>query len=114
MSDALNIMMIELNKLTLDEVDAAITEAQETQQPVPLTLKKSRGQGATFAYLGVQIFRALLENVAGEFGAKMTAMDGATRNAGDVIDRLTLQYNRARQAMITKELIEIISGAEAL
>jgi len=62
----------------------------------------------------VQIFRAMLENVAGEFGAKMTAMDNATRNAGDVIDKLTLQYNRTRQAMITKELIEIISGAEAL
>ncbi len=62
----------------------------------------------------VQIFRAMLENVAGEFGAKMSAMDNATRNAGDVIDKLTLQYNRTRQAMITKELIEIISGAEAL
>ena len=62
----------------------------------------------------VQIFRALLENVAGEYGAKMSAMDSATRNAGDVIDNLTLQYNRTRQAMITKELIEIISGAEAL
>jgi F-type H+-transporting ATPase subunit gamma len=62
----------------------------------------------------VQIFRALLENVAGEYGAKMSAMDNATRNAGDVIDNLTLQYNRTRQAMITKELIEIISGAEAL
>jgi F-type H+-transporting ATPase subunit gamma len=64
--------------------------------------------------IAIQIFRALLENVAGEMGAKMTAMDSATRNAGDVIDRLTLQYNRQRQAMITKELIEIISGAEAL
>ncbi len=64
--------------------------------------------------IAVQIFRALLENVAGEMGSKMTAMDSATRNAGDVIDRLTLQYNRQRQAMITKELIEIISGAEAL
>ena len=62
----------------------------------------------------VQIFRALLENVAGEYGAKMSAMDNATRNAGEVIDKLTLQYNRTRQAMITKELIEIISGAEAL
>ncbi len=62
----------------------------------------------------VQIFRALLENVAGEYGAKMSAMDSATRNAGDVIDKLTLQYNRTRQALITKELIEIISGAEAL
>jgi F-type H+-transporting ATPase subunit gamma len=64
--------------------------------------------------VSVQIFGALLENVAGEFGAKMTAMDSATRNAGDVIDRLTLLMNRTRQAMITKELIEIISGAEAL
>jgi F-type H+-transporting ATPase subunit gamma len=64
--------------------------------------------------VSVQIFGALLENVAGEFGAKMTAMDSATRNAGEVIDRLTLQMNRTRQAMITKELIEIISGAEAL
>lgn len=64
--------------------------------------------------VNVQIFGALLENVAGEFGAKMAAMDSATRNAGDVIDNLTLQYNRTRQAMITKELIEIISGAEAL
>ena len=64
--------------------------------------------------VGVQVFHALLENVAGEFGAKMTAMDGATRNAGEVIDKLTLLYNRTRQAQITKELIEIISGAEAL
>ena len=64
--------------------------------------------------VSVQVFHALLENVAGEFGAKMTAMDGATRNAGDVIDKLTLLYNRTRQAQITKELIEIISGAEAL
>jgi F-type H+-transporting ATPase subunit gamma len=62
----------------------------------------------------VQVFRALLENAAGEMGAKMSAMDNATRNAGDVIDKLTLVYNRTRQAMITKELIEIISGAEAL
>jgi F-type H+-transporting ATPase subunit gamma len=64
--------------------------------------------------LSVQIFRALLENVASEQGAKMSAMDNATRNAGDMIDRYTLQYNRSRQAQITKELIEIISGAEAL
>jgi F-type H+-transporting ATPase subunit gamma len=64
--------------------------------------------------VSVQVFHALLENVAGEFGAKMSAMDGATRNAGEVIDKLTLIYNRTRQAQITKELIEIISGAEAL
>ncbi len=64
--------------------------------------------------ISVQIFRGLLENVAGEFGSKMRAMDSATRNAGEVIDGLTLEYNRTRQAMITKELIEIISGAEAV
>ncbi len=64
--------------------------------------------------ISVQIFRALLENAAGEMGAKMSAMDNATRNAGDMISRLTITYNRQRQAQITKELIEIISGAEAL
>jgi F-type H+-transporting ATPase subunit gamma len=64
--------------------------------------------------ISVQVFRALLENAASEQGARMTAMDSATRNAGEMIRRRTLQYNRTRQAMITKELIEIISGAEAL
>ena len=64
--------------------------------------------------LAVQIFRALLENSASFYGAQMSAMDNATRNAGDMIRRQTLRYNRTRQAMITKELIEIISGAEAL
>ncbi len=64
--------------------------------------------------VSVQIFRALLENAASEQGARMSAMDNATRNAGEMIDGLTLQYNRSRQAQITKELIEIISGAEAL
>jgi F-type H+-transporting ATPase subunit gamma len=64
--------------------------------------------------VAVQIYRALLENVASEMGAKMSAMDSATRNAGEMIRKQTLTYNRTRQAMITKELIEIISGAEAL
>jgi F-type H+-transporting ATPase subunit gamma len=64
--------------------------------------------------LAVQLYTALLENNASEQGARMTAMDNATRNAGDMIDRLTITYNRSRQAAITKELIEIISGAEAL
>lgn len=64
--------------------------------------------------LSVQILRALLENVASEFGARLTAMDNATRNASDMIDDLTITYNRSRQASITSELIEIISGAEAL
>jgi F-type H+-transporting ATPase subunit gamma len=64
--------------------------------------------------VAVQIFRALLENAASFYGAQMSAMDNATRNAGDMIRRQTLFYNRTRQAMITRELIEIISGAEAL
>jgi F-type H+-transporting ATPase subunit gamma len=64
--------------------------------------------------LAIQIFGALLENAASEQGARMAAMDNATRNAGDMINRMTLQYNRQRQAQITKELIEIISGAEAV
>lgn len=64
--------------------------------------------------LSVQIFRALLDSAAGEQAARMTAMDNSTRNAGDMINRLTVRYNRARQAYITKELIEIISGAEAV
>jgi F-type H+-transporting ATPase subunit gamma len=64
--------------------------------------------------ISVQIFRALLENAAGEMGAKMSAMDNATRNAGEMINKLSITYNRQRQAQITKELIEIISGAEAL
>jgi len=64
--------------------------------------------------VSIQIFRAILENGASEQGARMSAMDNATRNAGEMIDKLTLSFNRQRQAQITKELIEIISGAEAL
>jgi len=100
--------------------------------PAPIETAPATGQaagGAVYDYepdeaeiladllprnVSVQIFRTLLENAASEQGARMSAMDSATRNAGDVIDRLTLQYNRQRQAMITKELIEIISGAEAI
>ena len=62
----------------------------------------------------MQIYGALVENAASEQGARMTAMDSATRNAGEMIDKLTMTYNRTRQAQITKELIEIISGAEAV
>jgi len=65
-------------------------------------------------YIETRIYHAMLEAAASEHGARMTAMDSATRNAGDMIDKLTMRYNRARQANITKELIEIISGAEAL
>ena len=64
--------------------------------------------------VGIQVFKAMLENAASFYGAQMSAMDNATRNAGDMIDQLTLSYNRQRQAQITKELIEIISGAEAV
>ena len=64
--------------------------------------------------MSIQIYRAMLESFASEQGARMAAMDSATRNAGDLIDRLTINYNRTRQAFITRELIEIISGAEAL
>ncbi len=65
-------------------------------------------------YVAAKVHHALLESAAGEQGARMTAMDAATNNASEMIDRLTLVYNRARQAAITKELVEIVSGAEAL
>ena len=64
--------------------------------------------------ISTQVFKALLENAASEQGSRMTAMDNATRNAGELVDKLTINYNRSRQASITKELIEIISGAESL
>jgi F-type H+-transporting ATPase subunit gamma len=64
--------------------------------------------------ISTQIFKAFLENAASEQGSRMSAMDNATRNAGDLINKLTINYNRSRQAVITKELIEIISGAESL
>lgn len=65
-------------------------------------------------YVDVEVYRTLLESIASEHGARMTAMDSATRNAGEMIDKLTLNYNRARQAAITKEIIEVVSGADAL
>ncbi|MGC9954396.1 MAG: F0F1 ATP synthase subunit gamma [Rhizomicrobium sp.] len=109
---------------------SVITQIPTAQQLIPVRVEAAaRATGTVYEYepdeneiltdllpryVSVEIFSALLENVAGEFGAKMTAMDGATRNAGEVIDELTLLYNRTRQAQITRELIEIISGAEAL
>jgi len=106
------------------------TEARLVPAPVP-EQEKQPADGARAIYefepeedellarlmpqnLAIQIYGALLESAAGEHAARMTAMDNATRNAGDMIDRLTLNYNRSRQANITKELIEIISGAEAV
>jgi F-type H+-transporting ATPase subunit gamma len=108
---------------------SAISQIVTRQQLIPVALPEVTEQGLVYEYepeedqilgallprnLSVQIFRALLENNASEQGARMTAMDNATRNAGDMIKRLTLIYNRTRQAVITKELIEIISGAEAV
>jgi F-type H+-transporting ATPase subunit gamma len=112
---------------------SAISQIVTRQQLIPFAPPKAVGEatasGAIYEFepeeaeilgellprnLAVQIFTALLENAASEQGARMTAMDNATRNAGEMIDRLTITYNRSRQAAITKELIEIISGAEAL
>ena len=111
---------------------SALVQEPTEQQIIPVALPAGgTGNGATSVVeyepdeeailaellprnLAIQIFRALLENAASEQGSRMTAMDNATRNAGDMINRLTITYNRTRQAAITKELIEIISGAEAL
>jgi F-type H+-transporting ATPase subunit gamma len=106
-----------------------VTEQQIIPAPPPPEGQVAEGADASFDFepdeetilgrllpqaLSIQIYRALLESAAGEHGARMTAMDNATRNAGDMIKRLSQNYNRARQANITRELIEIISGAEAL
>jgi F-type H+-transporting ATPase subunit gamma len=89
-----------------DNASAALYEYEPSEQEILEELLPKN--------VAMQIFRALLENNASFYGAQMSAMDNATRNAGDMINRLTLSYNRQRQAQITKELIEIISGAEAL
>jgi F-type H+-transporting ATPase subunit gamma len=109
---------------------SVVTQIPTVQQIIPAVFEPNGGASeAVYDYepgeneilqellprnVAVQVFRALLENAASEQGARMSAMDSATRNAGDMIKRQTLTYNRTRQAMITKELIEIISGAEAL
>jgi F-type H+-transporting ATPase subunit gamma len=140
-SNALNIGRDILARFDRGEFDVAtifysnfksvISQVPTVQQLIPATVETGKVAATNTVYdyepdegeiladllprnVSVQVFRALLENAAGEMGAKMSAMDNATRNAGDVIDKLTLVYNRTRQAMITKELIEIISGAEAL
>ena len=98
-----------------DEEEAEEVAATETGAPYSFEPEEEQILNALLPRnIGVQIFRALLDSAAGEHAARMTAMDNATRNAGDMINDLTLQYNRARQAYITKELIEIISGAEAV
>ena len=123
--------------LYYSKFENVITQVPTGLQIIPASLEAEDGaadlseslQGAAYDYepeendildallprnIAVQILRALLENAASEQGARMSAMDNATRNAGDMIDSLSITYNRSRQAQITKELIEIISGAEAL
>ena len=108
---------------------SVISQVPTEQQVIPATFEETEGASTLYDYepseeeiladllprgLATQIFTALLENGASEQGARMSAMDNATRNAGEMIDKLTIQFNRSRQAAITNELIEIISGAEAL
>ena len=108
-----------------------ITQIPQAQQIIPLDNENSEENASEESYefepdedeilsnllpknISTQIFKAMLENSASEQGSRMSAMDNATRNAGEMVDKLTIQYNRSRQAAITKELIEIISGAESL
>lgn len=118
--------------IVFNRFQSAMTQVVTLQQLIPFAPPaqvESGADGAVYEFepdeedilkallprnLAVQLYAALLENAASEQGARMTAMDNATRNAGDMINKLTIKYNRTRQAFITKELIEIISGAEAL
>ncbi|KRW97079.1 F0F1 ATP synthase subunit gamma [Paracoccus sp. MKU1] len=116
--------------LFYNRFESVISQVPTARQVIPAVVEESEASAsALYDYepdetailndllprsVATQVFAALLENAASEQGARMTAMDNATRNAGDMIDRLTTVYNRSRQAAITKELIEIISGAEAL
>ena len=120
--------------LFYSEFQSVISQVPTAQQLIPAHFERSEGEaagGAAAIYeyepdeaeiladllprnISIQVFRALLENSASEQGARMSAMDNATRNAGEMIEKLTISYNRQRQAQITTELIEIISGAEAL
>ena len=115
--------------LFFNRFQSVISQIPTAQQVIPATFDAEDGASTLYDYepseegiladllprsVATQVFTALLENGASEQGARMSAMDNATRNAGDMINRLTIQFNRSRQAAITKELIEIISGAEAL
>ena len=138
-ADASRIAQDVLNRFDAGEFDVAtiffnrfqsvISQIPTAQQIIPARFESGAQANALYDYepseeailadllprgVATQIFTALLENGASEQGARMSAMDNATRNAGDMINKLTIQYNRSRQAAITKELIEIISGAEAL
>ena len=119
-------------KIFYNKFKNVITQIPQEQQLIPIESQKKREEKILDNFyefepeeneilndllprnISTQIFKAFLENAASEQGSRMTAMDNATRNAGDLVDRLTINYNRSRQAAITKELIEIISGAESL
>tara|TARA_Y100000590_G_scaffold375787_1_gene440957 strand:- start:103 stop:978 length:876 start_codon:yes stop_codon:yes gene_type:complete len=118
-------------KIFYNKFKNVITQIPQEQQIIPIENQKSDEKKLENSYefepeeneilenllprnISTQIFKAFLENAASEQGSRMTAMDNATRNAGDLVDKLTITYNRSRQAAITKELIEIISGAESL
>ena len=116
-------------KIFYSEFGSIVNQIPTELQVIPAKFEAATDEGTVYDYepseegiladllprsVATQIFTALLENAASEQGARMSAMDNATRNAGEMIDKLTIQYNRSRQAKITNELIEIISGAEAL
>jgi F-type H+-transporting ATPase subunit gamma len=134
-TDMLNAGEIDVCTLVYNRFQSVISQVVTETRLIPAPIEAlvgaapAAGTQATYEYepdeetmlarllpqnLAIQIYRALLESAAGEHGARMTAMDNATRNAGDMIKRLSQNYNRARQANITRELIEIISGAEAV
>ena len=115
--------------LYFNQFQSVLTQVPTGLQLIPAVFEDDGSEGTNYEYepdedeiladllprnISTQIFRGLLENAASEQGSRMTAMDNATRNAGEMIDKLTIQFNRSRQAAITSELIEIISGAEAL
>jgi len=139
--DAEKVGKVVINNFSKNEFDVCtifynkfknvITQIPQAQQIIPLKASESEGSSSEDNYefepeedeilrnllpknISTQIFKAMLENSASEQGSRMSAMDNATRNAGEMVDKLTIQYNRSRQAAITKELIEIISGAESL
>ena len=129
-SDMLDAGAFDVCTLIYNRFKNVISQTPVGQQLIPTPLPEVKAEsGALYEFepteeeilarllpqnLGIQIYRALLDNAAGFYGSQMTAMDNATRNAGEMINKLTLNYNRTRQANITRELIEIISGAEAL
>ena len=127
-----NELQFDVCKIFYNRFKNVVTQIPQEQQIIPIEKEKNQEEKKSDNYyefepeeneilndllprnISTQVFKAFLENAASEQGSRMTAMDNATRNAGDLVDKLTINYNRSRQAAITKELIEIISGAESL